>query len=76
MMWTLLFVFNSGMRAAEVSITTLYPWKVREMAEEKGPKSPFAYVDKEMTRVLTTILVVTTCTQVSYLCLCKMKHGY
>mmetsp|Transcript_29694 Transcript_29694/g.66593 ORF Transcript_29694/g.66593 Transcript_29694/m.66593 type:complete len:564 (+) Transcript_29694:136-1827(+) len=63
-MWLSLFGFSSGLHAAEISITTLYPWKVREFAEDEGPNSPFAYLNKDITRVLTTILVLTTMSQV------------
>jgi CBS domain containing-hemolysin-like protein len=55
-LFTVLAVFH----AAEIAITTLYPWKVREFAEEEGPKSPFALLDQDITRVLTTILVTST----------------
>jgi len=58
--WTFLFVLSAAFSAAEIAITTLYPWKVREFAEEEGPKSPFHILDKDITRVLSTILVTTT----------------
>jgi CBS domain containing-hemolysin-like protein len=59
-----MFAFNACLHAAEISITTLYPWKVREFAEEEGPRSPFAYLNADITRVLTTILVLSTASQV------------
>lgn len=63
-LWLSLFVFCSSLHAAEISITTLYPWKVREFAEEEGENSPFAYLNQDITRVLTTVLVLTTTAQV------------
>ena len=50
----------SLLHAAEIAITTLYPWKVREFAEEEGESSPFNVLNKDITRVLTTILVTST----------------
>jgi CBS domain containing-hemolysin-like protein len=35
-----------------------------ELAEEEGPKSSFAYLNADITRVLTTILVLTTSSSV------------
>ena len=55
-----LFVLMSLLHAAEIAITTLYPWKVREFAEEEGEGSPFSVLNKDITRVLTTILVAST----------------
>lgn len=59
-----LFVCSALLHAAEVAITTLYPWKVKEFAEEEGPRSPFAMLDADITRALTAILVATTCANV------------
>eukprot|EP00741_Cyanophora_paradoxa_P006786 tig00001041_g6563.t1 len=42
--------------ASETAITTLWPWKVREFADREGPSSPFALIEKDVTRFLTTIL--------------------
>ena len=39
--WGVLFVLASAVHAAEIAITTLWPWKVREFAEEEGKDSPF-----------------------------------
>ncbi|CAM9579822.1 unnamed protein product, partial [Heterosigma akashiwo] len=55
--WVVLFSLSAALSAAEIAITTLYPWKVREFAEEEGPGSPFHILDKDITRVLSTILV-------------------
>jgi putative hemolysin len=58
-----LFVCLALLHAAEIAITTLYPWKVREFAEEEeksGKKGVFKILDQDITRVLTTILVAST----------------
>ena len=59
-----LFTLSALLHAAEVAITTLYPWKVKEFAEEEGPRSSFAMLDVDITRALTSILVATTCANV------------
>ncbi|CAJ1958656.1 unnamed protein product [Cylindrotheca closterium] len=58
-----LFVGLALLHAAEIAITTLYPWKVREFAEEEeksGKQGVFKILDEDITRVLTTILVAST----------------
>lgn len=46
---------------AETSITTLYPWKVRELADQENSSSGvFNVMRKDVTRFLTTILIGTT----------------
>jgi len=55
-----LFTLSALLHSAEVAITTLYPWKVKEFAEEEGPRSSFATLDVDITRALTSILVATT----------------
>eukprot|EP00526_Cylindrotheca_closterium_P007404 CAMPEP_0113660596 /NCGR_PEP_ID=MMETSP0017_2-20120614/32986_1 /TAXON_ID=2856 /ORGANISM="Cylindrotheca closterium" /LENGTH=691 /DNA_ID=CAMNT_0000575245 /DNA_START=94 /DNA_END=2169 /DNA_ORIENTATION=+ /assembly_acc=CAM_ASM_000147 len=58
-----LFVGLALLHAAEIAITTLYPWKVREFAEEEeksGKQGVFQILDEDITRVLTTILVAST----------------
>lgn len=40
-LWFTLFVTSAAFHSAEIAITTLYPWKVREFAEEEGESSPF-----------------------------------
>jgi len=59
-----LFVVLALLHACEIAITTLYPWKVREIAEEEekqGKKrSVFKVLNDDITRVLTTILVTST----------------
>ncbi|CAI5469838.1 unnamed protein product [Closterium sp. Yama58-4] len=45
---------------AETSITTLWPWKVRELAEKEKEGSVFQLLRRDVTRFLTTILIGTT----------------
>ena len=62
--WFGIFVVLALLHACEIAITTLYPWKVREIAEEEeknGKKrSVFTTLNEDITRVLTTILVTST----------------
>ena len=53
----LLFVFSAFFSASETAITTLWPWKVRELAEREEGKGPFSLLQQDITRFLTTILV-------------------
>ena len=46
--------------ASETAITTLWPWKVRELAEKEGNQSPFALLLQDVGRFLTTILIGST----------------
>mmetsp|Transcript_26414 Transcript_26414/g.30199 ORF Transcript_26414/g.30199 Transcript_26414/m.30199 type:complete len:749 (+) Transcript_26414:119-2365(+) len=60
-----LFLALSFLHAAEIAITTLYPWKVREFAEEEEKQNSkgrgvFKILNEDITRVLTTILVTST----------------
>jgi CBS domain containing-hemolysin-like protein len=58
-----LFVGLALLHAAEIAITTLYPWKVKEFAEEEeklGKRGTFKILNEDITRVLTTILVAST----------------
>ncbi|XXG46455.1 hypothetical protein AAC387_Pa02g1299 [Persea americana] len=45
---------------AETSITTLWPWKVRELAEKEPENAVFRMLRSDVTRFLTTILIGTT----------------
>ncbi|KAL5729716.1 putative DUF21 domain-containing protein [Ranunculus cassubicifolius] len=45
---------------AETSITTLWPWKVRELAEKEPENGVFRMLRHDVTRFLTTILIGTT----------------
>jgi len=67
--WLGIFTALALFHAAEIAITTLYPWKVREFAEEEekqkassGSKKrgTFQALNEDITRVLTTILVTST----------------
>jgi CBS domain containing-hemolysin-like protein len=66
--WLGLFVVLALLHACEIAITTLYPWKVREIAEEeekmgsaqrKG-RGVFQTLNDDITVILTTILVTST----------------
>lgn len=63
-LWFFLFVALALLHAAEIAITTLYPWKVREIAEEEEKmgksRGVFTTLNEDITRVLTTILVTST----------------
>jgi len=58
-----LFTALALLHAVEIAITTLYPWKVREFAEEEEKTTNggiFKILNEDITRVLTTILVTST----------------
>eukprot|EP00531_Pseudo-nitzschia_arenysensis_P009433 CAMPEP_0116139364 /NCGR_PEP_ID=MMETSP0329-20121206/13276_1 /TAXON_ID=697910 /ORGANISM="Pseudo-nitzschia arenysensis, Strain B593" /LENGTH=762 /DNA_ID=CAMNT_0003634409 /DNA_START=75 /DNA_END=2364 /DNA_ORIENTATION=+ len=58
-----LFGLFFGLFGTEIAITTLYPWKVKEFAEEEeklGKRGTFKILNEDITRVLTTILVAST----------------
>jgi len=61
----LLLVAMSLFSMAETAITTLYPWKVRELADKEGPDSVFQRIRQDITRFLTTILIGTTVTSIT-----------
>ena len=50
-----LFALSAFFSASETAITTLWPWKVKELAEEEN--GPFSLLERDITRFLTTILV-------------------
>jgi len=58
-LWAGLFFVLALLHAAEIAITTLYPWKVREFAEEEED-GPFRVLNEDITKVLTTVLVTST----------------
>ena len=63
LLWAVLFSTAALLAGAETAITTLWPWKVKRLAEEEGEGSPFAVLQYDITKVLTTALVgVTFCT--------------
>ena len=53
----ILFFFSAFFSASETAITTLWPWKIRELAQSEGKDSAFGLVERDVTRFLTTILV-------------------
>ena len=55
-----LFLSSALLHAAEVAITTLYPWKVKEFAEAEPSTGVFTMLDRDITRVLYTLLVCST----------------
>lgn len=59
----LLFVYGFFC-ISETAITTLWPWKVREISDQEGPDSPFTLLRKDITRFLTTILIGSTCSSI------------
>lgn len=65
-----LFTGLALLHAAEIAITTLYPWKVREFAEEEDKQNDgrsrgvFKILNEDITRVLTTILVTSTASSI------------
>ena len=63
-LWFFLFTVLALLHAAEIAITTLYPWKVRELADEEQKQGKkrglFTILGEDITRVLTTILVTST----------------
>mmetsp|Transcript_12880 Transcript_12880/g.18925 ORF Transcript_12880/g.18925 Transcript_12880/m.18925 type:complete len:719 (+) Transcript_12880:92-2248(+) len=63
-LWFGLFFALALLHAVEIAITTLYPWKVREFAEEEeklgNGRGTFKILNEDITRVLTTILVTST----------------
>ena len=63
LLWAALFSTAALLAGAETAITTLWPWKVKRLAEEEGEGSAFAALQDDITKVLTTALVgVTFCT--------------
>ncbi|KAK3283526.1 hypothetical protein CYMTET_8781 [Cymbomonas tetramitiformis] len=57
---TVLLIALAFFSLSETSITTLWPWKVRELAEKEGDGSPFHLVKSDISRFLTTILIGST----------------
>ncbi|KAJ0733876.1 putative CBS domain, CNNM, transmembrane domain, Transporter-associated domain-containing protein [Helianthus annuus] len=55
-----LFGLSAFFSMAETSITTLWPWKVRELAEKESENGVFKMLRNDVTRFLTTILIGTT----------------
>jgi len=55
-----LFAFGGFLSLSETALTTLWPWKIKELANDEGPSSPFYAVQQNVTRFLTTILIGST----------------
>eukprot|EP00466_Bigelowiella_natans_P011516 jgi/Bigna1/78415/fgenesh1_pg.54_\ len=45
---------------SETSITTLWPWKIRELALREGRDSPFYALRKDISKLLTSLLIGNT----------------
>ena len=43
----LLFAFGGFLSLSETALTTLWPWKIKELANEEGPSSPFYAVQQK-----------------------------
>ncbi|XP_061375637.1 putative DUF21 domain-containing protein At3g13070, chloroplastic [Gastrolobium bilobum] len=56
----LLLGLSAFFSMAETSITTLWPWKIRELAEKESENGVFRLLRSDVTRFLTTILIGTT----------------
>ncbi|KAK8633512.1 hypothetical protein V6N13_014357 [Hibiscus sabdariffa] len=57
---TALLSLSAFFSMAETAITTLWPWKVRELAEKDSEDGVFKLLSSDVTRFLTTILIGTT----------------
>ncbi|KAI3769185.1 hypothetical protein L6452_00285 [Arctium lappa] len=55
-----LFGLSAFFSMAETSITTLWPWKIRELADKESENGVFKMLRNDVTRFLTTILIGTT----------------
>lgn len=57
---SLLLGLSAFFSMAEISIMTLWPWKVQELAEKEPEDGVFRLLRQDVTRFLTTILIGTT----------------
>ncbi|XP_017642047.1 putative DUF21 domain-containing protein At3g13070, chloroplastic [Gossypium arboreum] len=57
---TALLGLSAFFSMAETAITTLWPWKIRELAEKESEDGVFKMLRSDVTRFLTTILIGTT----------------
>jgi len=72
-----LLVTSACLAGAETAITTLWPWKVKKIAEEEGDGSPFKLLERDITKFLTAILIgTTTCTIYSAALATDMAGAY
>ena len=53
----ILLFLSAFFSASETAITTLWPWKIRELAQSGDKGNAYALVEHDITRFLTTILV-------------------
>ena len=53
-----LLVTSACLAGAETAITTLWPWKVKKIAEEEGEKSPFRLLEQVVVVVVGVVLLV------------------
>ncbi len=58
--WMILFTVSAMMHCAEVAITKISPYKVKQIVKKEGPDSPFSTLHQNLTRLLITILLATT----------------
>ena len=59
-LWAGLFTTAALLAGAETALTTLWPWKIKQLAADEGPDSPFAALQDDLTGVLTSLLVAVT----------------
>jgi putative hemolysin len=59
-LWLALFTTAALLAGAETALTTLWPWKIKQLAADEGPNSPFADLREDLTGVLTSLLVAVT----------------
>jgi len=72
-----LLITSACLAGAETAITTLWPWKVKKIAEEEGDGSPFKLLERDITKFLTAILIgTTTCTIYSAALATDMAGAY
>ncbi|GLJ15564.1 hypothetical protein SUGI_0255750 [Cryptomeria japonica] len=62
---TALLCLSAFFSMAETAIMTLWPWKVRELAEKEPEDGVFRLLRQDVTRFLTTILIGTTVTNIA-----------
>ena len=59
-LWFTLFTMAALLAGAETALTTLWPWKIKQIAADEGPTSAFAPLQENLTGVLTSLLVAVT----------------
>ena len=71
-----LMALSACLAGAETAITTLWPWKVKKIAEEEGEGSPFKLLEKDITKFLTAILIGTTTCTIYYVFYCSTSRYF